>query len=86
MSHARNRQIQDGPAPDYPPPLPELRRQVIIRDFDFGERELVVSLYKCPRIDCYMVEIGGEIINKRAGWSTALEIVRKEFSRLRVVW
>lgn len=27
-----------APAPDYPATLPALRRQIIIRDFDFGEK------------------------------------------------
>ena len=85
MSHGRNQQITEGPAIEYPPALPELRRRVIIRDFDFGERELVVNLYRCPRIDCYMVEIDGEIVDGRAGWSTALEIIRGKFPRLRMI-
>lgn len=84
MSHARNRQIQAGPTPNYGPILPEIRRRVTIEDFDFCHRTVVVNLYKSPRIDCYMVEIGGEIINGRAGWSTALEIIRALFTRVRV--
>jgi hypothetical protein len=33
----RERRRLAGRAPDYPPELPELRRRIVVEDFDFGE-------------------------------------------------
>ena len=41
------------PAPDYPAVLPDLRRRIIIEDFDFGHCVHVLELHKTDRIDCY---------------------------------
>jgi hypothetical protein len=49
-----------GPAPDYPPNLPELRRRIVVEDFDLGgvvRHEL--RLYRSGRVDCYVVEVDG---------------------------
>ena len=69
----------------YPPELPNLRRRVVVTDFDFGVREVVADLYKSPRQDCYTVVIGGEIVADLAGWSSVLEIIRPMFPRVRVI-
>lgn len=53
MREARTRQIAEGPAPDYPVAFAELRRQLIVRDFDFGEVEHTINLYRADRVDCY---------------------------------
>lgn len=37
------------PAPDYPRELPELRREIIIIDHDFGHRVHVLDLHRTNR-------------------------------------
>ena len=36
MQAGRDRARMDRPAPDYPPILPDLRRRIVIEDWDFG--------------------------------------------------
>lgn len=72
----------ESPAPDYPATLPELRREIIIRDFDFGERLHVMRLYKTDRIDCYRVEVDGRPWKARIGWSQILAGLRKSLPRV----
>jgi len=82
MRGARLRQIEEGPAPDYPRNLPECRRRIVIEDFDFGLVRHEINLYKSPRIDCYRMEVDGIIIATRIGWAKALEKARKSFLRV----
>lgn len=72
----------EGPAPDYPVELPELRRQIIVRDFDFGPVEYTFDLLKSPRIDSYRVRVDGKVLPGRYGWARALELIRKGFLRV----
>jgi hypothetical protein len=71
-----------GPAPDYPVDLPELRREIIILDHDFGTVEHVVRLYRTSRVDCYRVEIDGKPWQDRIGWSKILAGLRKALPRV----
>ena len=57
-------------------PLPELRRQIIVRDFDFGTVEHTINLYKENRIDTYRMEVDGRLYAIHIGWSKVLEIIR----------
>jgi hypothetical protein len=82
MRVARLRQIEEGPAPDYPRNLPEFRRRIIIEDFDFGQIRHEINLYKTSRTDCYRMEVDGAIIMARIGWAKVLEKVRKSFLRV----
>lgn len=68
--------------PDYPPVLPELRRQVIVRDFDFGETIHTIDLYRTNRIDCYKVVVDGNPWKVRMGWSQILAGLRKSMPRV----
>jgi hypothetical protein len=80
----RERRRLEGPAPDYPPDLPDLRRRIVVEDFDSGEvvrHEL--KLYRSSRVDCYVVEVDGERLPGRMGWARVLELVRKAFVRVR---
>lgn len=63
-------------------PLPDLRREIIVRDHDFGLVEHHVKLFRCGRIDCYRVEVDGAPWKPRVGWSRALEVLRKAFVRV----
>lgn len=49
MREARLRQIEEGVAPDYPLLLPELRRRVIVEDYDFGTVRHEIGLYRTNR-------------------------------------
>lgn len=79
---ASDRARMEQPAPDYVPQMPELRRRIVITDFDFGEVTHTIDLYRTGRIDCYRVVADGVEWKKRAGWSTVLEAVRKSFIRV----
>lgn len=70
------------PAPDYPAVLPDLRRRIIIEDFDFGHCVHVLELHKTDRIDCYRVEVDGKPWKARIGWSRLLEGLRKSMPRV----
>lgn len=70
------------PEPGYPPQLPALRRQIIIRDFDFGERIHTIDLYRTNRVDCYRVVADGVEWKKRIGWSQILAGLRKSMPRV----
>lgn len=70
------------PAPDYPPALPELRRRIVITDYDFGERIHTLDLYRTSRVDCYKVHVDGKPWKARIGWSKILEGLRKSLPRV----
>lgn len=85
MREARLRQRQEGESPEYPLPLPELRRQIIVRDFDFGTVEHIINLYKENRIDTYRMEVDDKLYAIHIGWSKVLEIIRKQFLRVHAI-
>ena len=69
-------------APEYPPILPDLRRRIVIEDFDFGHRVHVLELFRTNRIDCYRVIADGREWRRRMGWSKILAGLRKSLPRL----
>lgn len=70
------------PAPEYPQILPELRRRIVITDYDFGERVHTLDLYRTSRVDCYRVHVDGAPWKARIGWSRILEGLRKSLPRV----
>lgn len=82
MREAKLRHIAESAAPEYPLPLPELRRQIIVRDFDFGTVEHTINLFKENRIDTYRMEVDNRLYAIHIGWSKVLEIIRKQFLRV----
>jgi len=82
MQRSRERARMDRAAPEYPPELPELRRELFIRDHDFGLVEHKIEFYKTDRRDCYRIVADGVEWKQRMGWSKALEAVRKSFIRV----
>jgi len=82
MRRGRDLARMDSPAPDYPAELPMLRRQIIIRDFDFGEDIHTIDLYRTNRVDCYRVVADGVEWKRRAGWSQILAGLRKAMPRI----
>ena len=85
MRAAKERIRLESPAPDYPPELPELRRIVIIIDFDFGKTVNIIKLFKTNRIDCYRAEAGGKVWKEKIGWAKVLEGIRKSFVRVHAI-
>ncbi len=76
----------ESPAPDYPAPLPDLRREIIIIDHDFGTVSHHIELFKTNRVDCYKAVADGKLWHKRIGWSRVLEGIRKSFVRVGSVY
>jgi hypothetical protein len=82
MRAAKEQKRLDGPAPDYPKPLPRLRRTIIVVDYDHGIRFARMDLYRTNRIDTYDCCIAGKLWKAGIGWSRVLEWVRKAFPRV----
>lgn len=76
-----NNRINEKP-PDRPFTPPELRRIIIIIDFDFGKMVNIIRLYKTNRIDCYQAVVDGKIWKEKIGWTKVLEGIRKSFIRI----
>jgi len=65
------------------PDLPDLRRKVIVIDYDSGDPiEHTMHLYRCDRVDCYNVLADGKPWKDRIGWSKTLADLRKAYQRL----
>lgn len=82
MQRGRELARMERPAPEYPPELPDLRRELIVRDHDFGLVEHRIEFYKTNRRDCYRIVADGVEWKQRMGWSRALAAVRKSFLRV----
>lgn len=56
---------------------PDLRRRLIVEDYDSGEvARTVIDMHRTPRIDSYRVVIDGKPQAGRLGWSRILDRVR----------
>lgn len=67
-----------GRAPD----LPELRREVIVIDYDSGQSVThTLHLYRTSRVDTYRIDADGKPW-KRGGWSACLVGLRKAYPRV----
>lgn len=72
----------ERPAPERAPELPDLRRRIVIEDWDFGHRVHVMELHRTARRDCYRVTVDGKPWKARIGWSKILEGLRKSLPRV----
>ena len=79
---AKERRRLEGPAPEYPAELPDLRRIVVVIDFDFGKVVEVMRLYKTSRVDCYRAVVNGRVWRERVGWTQVLNALRRSFLRV----
>lgn len=80
MRHGRERAAREprGRMPD----LPELRREVIVTDFDSGQPVTHrFALLRSRRVDSYRVMIDGQPW-RCCGWSAVCEALRKGHQRL----
>lgn len=85
MRRGRERARLEGPAPDYPAILPDLRRRIVVENFDFGHEVHVMEFYRTSRIDCFRVVVDGKEWKKRVGFSAALAGLRKSMPRVGAV-
>ena len=68
-------------APPWQPP--ELRRRIIIEDFDGAEPMThIIELHRTQRIDCYRAVVDGNAWHARIGWSRVLDGLRRALPRL----
>ena len=72
----------ERPAPDYPAALPDLRRRIVVEDFDFDHSVHVLEFYRTNRIDCFRVVVDGKEWKRRIGFSAALAGLRKSMPRV----
>ena len=64
------------------PDLPDLRREVIVIDYDSGQPVThTLHLYRTRRVDTYHIEADGQPW-KCGGWTRALEGLRKAYPRV----
>lgn len=65
------------------PDLPDLRRELIVIDYDSGEPVThTLHLYRTRRVDQYRAVADGRPWKDRIGWSRVLAGLRKSFQRL----
>lgn len=65
------------------PDLPNLRRELIVIDYDTGEPVThTMHLYRSDRVDCYRAVADGKPWKDRIGWSKVLAGLRKSFQRV----
>jgi len=82
MRAAKARKRLSGDPVERVPDLPNLRRRIIIIDYDHGRSVLYLDLYRSDRIDCYNVEVDGQPWRQRIGWSRILAGLRKSLPRV----
>jgi len=82
MNAGREKKRLESYPPEYPPVLPELRREIIIIDYDHGMKVYHMHCYKTNRIDCYKTVVNGKIWREMIGWSNILSGIRKSLPRL----
>lgn len=83
MRKAKESKRLESPAPDYPRELPELRKVIIVIDYDFGKQVNIMRLYKTGRIDQYRAEANGKPWKERIGLSGVLAGIRKSMPPVR---
>lgn len=82
MLRGKVRARQSRPAPSYPPDLPDLRREVIVIDYDSGQPVThTLRLYRTERVDTYRIEADGKPW-RRGGWSVCMAGLRKAYQRV----
>lgn len=82
MREAKARKRLAYPVSDHLPELPDLRRRLVIEDFDFGHKVHVLELHRTNRVDCYRVVADGVEWKARIGWSRILAGLRKSMPRV----
>lgn len=60
MQSSRDRSRMAGPAPTYPPALPDMRIRITVERFDHGEQRHVIELHRTGRVDVYRATVDGQ--------------------------
>lgn len=82
MRRGKERARMERPAPRRAPELPDLRREVIVIDYDTGQPVThTLHLYRTRRVDTYEIHADGQPW-KRGGWTVALVGLRKAYPRV----
>ena len=82
LRRGRDRANAAKPKRGYATSLPELRREVIVVDYDTGQPVThTLHFYRTRRVDRYAVYADGNPW-KCCGWSTALAGLRKSYPRV----
>lgn len=83
---AKERKRMEADSPDYPRELPELRKVIVVVDYDRDPPEInTLHQKKSDRVDCYNVEVNGKPWKQRIGMSQILAGVRKSLPRSHAV-
>jgi len=83
MRAAKERKRLAGTAPEYPSILPELRRTIIVIDYDSGAPvHHQIDLHRTNRIDQYRAVVDGQEWKRRIGFSGVLAGIRKSMPRV----
>lgn len=83
MREGKARKRMEAVAPEYPAILPELRRTIIVIDYDSGvPAHHQIDMYKTNRIDQFRAVVDGVEWKKRIGFSGVLAGVRKSMPRV----
>lgn len=86
MRAAKDRLRMEADPPAYPVELPDLRRRIIVEDYDDGQPiRHEFCLYRSDRIDCYRVVVDGAEWKQKIGWSQILAGLRRALPRLRAM-
>lgn len=81
MQSSRDRSRMAGPAPTYPPALPDMRIRITVERFDHGEQRHVIELHRTGRVDVYRATVDGQPW-LTAGLSRLLAGLRKALPRV----
>lgn len=83
MRDGKARKRMASQAPDYPAPLPDLRRTIIVIDYDGGvPAHHQIDLHRTNRIDQFRAVVDGKEWKKRIGFSGVLAGIRKSMPRV----
>lgn len=84
MRAGKERKRAASEPPCYPAPLPDLRRTIIVIDYDSGQPvEHRIDLHKTGRIDQYRAVVDGKEWKPRIGFAGVLSGIRKALPRVR---
>lgn len=86
MREAKERKRLQSPIVEPAPMLPDLRKSIIITNYDFGLEIHRFELFKTGRIDQYRVEVDGNLWKTRIGLSGILAGLRKSMPPVRAVY